>query len=111
MPIELAHQGATEVLFKIRVPVIWVLFPAEPASEKVAIPSSPEPRTKLFCAVRFIPVLLGSGRLPLFRLIPSAQLSATREFWIVPLAPDRRRVTLSNLIPSAKTGPTGLKVG
>src|SRR5260370_16527325 len=84
---ELAHQGATVVLFKIFVPSIWLFVPLGPLSEYVAIPSSPAPRTKLFCAVRFRPRLSGPGVLPLFRLIPSAQLSATRLSWIVPLVP------------------------
>src|SRR5258705_7828535 len=88
MPIALAHQGAIEVLFIIFVPLIWELLPLAPASENVANPSSPLPRTKQLSMVRFIPVLAELGVLPLFRLIPSAQLSDTREFWIVPLLPD-----------------------
>src|ERR1700687_1095773 len=84
---ELAHQGATVVLFKILVPSIWPFAPLGPRSEYVAIPSSPAPRTKLFRAVRFRPRLSGPGVLPLLRLIPSAQLSPTRLSWIVPLVP------------------------
>src|SRR5260370_25654678 len=87
MRMPLAHQAATEVLFKIFVPSICELSALAPASEYVAIPSSPAPRTKQFCTVRLKPTLSGLGVLPLLRFIPSAQLSATRLSRITPLLP------------------------
>src|SRR5258708_1028558 len=88
MRMPLAHQGATEVLFRILVPSIWELSPLAPASEYVAIPSSPAPRTKQFCTVRLRPTLSGSGLFPLLRFIPSAQLAAIRLSRRIPLVPD-----------------------
>src|SRR5579859_6256315 len=80
-----AHQGATTVLptsvisLNSSAPGFWPSL--------IANPSSPEPRTKLFLAVRLLPALLFGPPFPLLRLMPSAHVLLKREFWTVPAVP------------------------
>src|ERR1043165_225220 len=52
-----------------------------------AKPSSPEPRTKQFDAVRKFPALLFGATFPLLRLMPSAQVQPVRVFLTIPVMP------------------------
>src|SRR5579872_4166134 len=113
MPIQFAHHGATTV-FCSRV-ILFIPF-APKASEPslIANPSSPEPRTKLLNAVRLLPVSLFVPPLPLFRLMPSAQVLLMRLFCTVPFVPSAQtpapscwiqRLSMSHPLPLMLIAP------